>query len=140
LKWPINIFALNSARVKWKICRNTTRKGILKIPLNLKVNLRGKLPEYEENNRFVVQRHMARREHYDFRLQVGDVLISWAIPKKPVYDTTIKRLAIKVEDHPLSYIHFEGNIPKGNYGAGTVMVWDVGYYYLDEEKRVPYDW
>jgi bifunctional non-homologous end joining protein LigD len=93
--------------------------------------------ECDEKNRFVVQRHMARREHYDFRLQVEDALVSWAIPKKPVNDTEVKRLAIKVEDHPLSYIHFEGNIPKGNYGAGTVMVWDVGYYYLDMEKILP---
>jgi bifunctional non-homologous end joining protein LigD len=93
--------------------------------------------ESEEKNRFVIQKHMARREHYDFRLQVNNVLVSWAIPKQPVYDTDVKRLAIKVEDHPLNYIHFEGNIPKGNYGAGTVMVWDVGYYYLDEGKEFP---
>lgn len=93
--------------------------------------------EYEEKNRFVIQRHMARREHYDFRLQANDALISWAIPKKPVYDPDIKRLAIKVEDHPLDYIHFEGNIPKNNYGAGTVMVWDIGYYYLDSDKKMP---
>jgi bifunctional non-homologous end joining protein LigD len=92
---------------------------------------------YEEKNRFVIQRHMARREHYDFRIQLGDALISWAIPKKPVHDPEIKRLAIKVEDHPLDYIHFEGNIPKGNYGAGTVMVWDIGYYFLDDEKIFP---
>lgn len=93
--------------------------------------------EPEESNRFVVQRHQARREHYDFRLQVGNVLVSWAIPKQPVDDPEIKRLAIKVEDHPLSYIHFEGTIPEGNYGAGTVMVWDIGYYYLDEDKHIP---
>ena len=93
--------------------------------------------EPAEKNRFVVQRHLARREHYDFRLQVEDALVSWAIPKKPDYDPEVKRLAIKVEDHPLSYIHFEGNIPKGNYGAGTVMVWDVGYYYLDSDKKFP---
>ena len=91
----------------------------------------------EEKNRFVIQRHMARREHYDFSLQLDDALISWAIPKKPVHDPEIKRLAIKVEDHPLDYIHFEGNIPKGNYGAGTVMVWDLGYYYLDDKRIFP---
>ncbi|MGD9555870.1 MAG: DNA ligase D [Mangrovibacterium sp.] len=97
----------------------------------------GRPVESTEKNRFVIQKHMARREHYDFRLQVDDVLISWAIPKKPVEDPSVKRLAMKVEDHPLSYIHFEGNIPAGNYGAGTVMVWDIGYYYLDEEKIFP---
>src|SRR5690554_5600405 len=92
---------------------------------------------YEEENRFVIQHHIARREHYDFRIQANDALISWAIPKKPVYDPEVKRLAIKVEDHPLSYIHFEGIIPKGNYGAGTVMAWDLGYYYLDSDKKMP---
>ena len=97
----------------------------------------GRRAEPEEKNRFVVQRHMARREHYDFRLQLGDVLISWAIPKKPVYDPDVRRLAIKVEDHPLEYIHFEGTIPKGNYGAGTVMVWDIGYYYLGDKRVFP---
>ena len=93
--------------------------------------------ESKEKNRFVIQKHMARREHYDFRIQVGDVLVSWAIPKQPVDDPEITRLAVKVEDHPLSYIHFEGNIPKGNYGAGTVMVWDIGYYYIDDDRHFP---
>jgi bifunctional non-homologous end joining protein LigD len=97
----------------------------------------GRLTDPGEMNRFVVQRHMARREHYDFRLQLGSTLVSWAIPKKPVYDPTVKRLAIRVEDHPLDYIHFEGIIPRGNYGAGTVMVWDIGYYYLDQDKKFP---
>ncbi len=92
---------------------------------------------YTESNRFVIQLHRARRLHYDFRLQSGDVLISWAIPKEPVHDPKVKRLAVKVEDHPLDYIHFEGNIPDGNYGAGTVMVWDIGYYYIHENRSVP---
>lgn len=89
-------------------------------------------PTYDEQNRFVIQHHLATRDHYDFRIQLEDVLVSWAIPKEPLMDPSVKRLAIKVEDHPLSYIHFEGNIPKGNYGAGTVMVWEVGYYYLED--------
>ncbi len=97
----------------------------------------GQHSEPEERNRFVVQWHKASHEHYDFRLQLGDVLVSWAIPKKPVNDPAVRRLAIKVEDHPLSYIHFEGNIPEGNYGAGSVMVWDTGYYYLGEQKDFP---
>ncbi|MBM9603706.1 DNA ligase D [Desulfopila inferna] len=90
-----------------------------------------------EKNRYVIQKHMARRQHFDLRLQVGDVLVSWAVPKQPVSDPAIKRLAIKVEDHPLDYIHFEGTIPKGNYGAGTVMVWDLGYYYINDGREFP---
>ena len=107
---------------------NKLAKYNKKRDFNITDEPKGKSKKNNKELLFVVQHHMASREHYDLRLEFEGTLKSWAIPKGPSFNPEDKRLAVEVEDHPIDYKDFEGTIPKGNYGGGTVMIWDEGIW------------
>jgi bifunctional non-homologous end joining protein LigD len=120
------------SRLTLETYRRKRRFGTTPEPAGRPVRRRGDRAS-RTTGRFVVQRHRARRLHYDVRLELDGVLVSWAVPRGPSLDPAARRLAIHVEDHPLEYFSFEGVIPRAQYGAGDVIVWDWGRWRADPE-------
>ncbi|OQA35307.1 MAG: putative DNA ligase-like protein [Candidatus Dependentiae bacterium ADurb.Bin331] len=125
------------ATTKKKLTNYQSKRNFSKTP-----EPSGKITKKKEKNKriFVIQKHAASHLHYDFRLEINGVLVSWAVPKGPPTKVGEKHLAIMTEDHPMSYAQFEGIIPQGEYGGGTVMVWDYGTFNnikTHNEKIVP---
>jgi len=118
---------------KEKLARYASKRDFTKTSEPAPVETRKKRKALE----YVIQKHDASRLHYDLRLEVDGVMKSWAVPKGPSLDPAIKRLAVEVEDHPMEYNRFEGTIPEGEYGGGTVMIWDKGTWRYTGDAEDP---
>jgi len=129
LLWGIGMVTKKKVTKKEPLHEYHTKRMFSKTP-----EPHGAVKKSGKERLFVIQKHAASHLHYDFRLEIDGVLVSWAIPKGPSTDPAEKRLAVMTEDHPMDYAMFEGVIPEGNYGAGTVMVWDIGTYTNAKEQ------